>query len=148
MGFFPTSCYIPEIQRETFWIIVDGMKADYFLQLCELPVDDKRRRLLANSNYTRTVMPSTIHFLAKTTEHQFVKDACKEILHHLVAFATAKNSINMSEEMDSNTIVEMASLAVAHSAQAAVLWRDLQYRLEEMAKGSPDPGSILELLFK
>lgn len=125
MGFVHTSVYLPEAKREEFGRFVDRVKAEYMMELLELPPNDPARIALAQCNYAAVPDPSEVHLLYNATEDVALRKLYKKVLFHLESYMTARNGLRIVTNDDE--VITFASIAVAQNMMAAYFWSEAKH---------------------
>jgi hypothetical protein len=118
LGLMQLNIYVPQDGKEEVTLLGEKLRAYYFLKMCELPVTDTRRQLVADRNFF--AMPSyermkEIEDAVTESKLPLLGDV-KAMKQHVGQAMSARGALQHTTE--SEEVYKFASLAVAHSAVA------------------------------
>jgi len=118
MGFVQVNLFVPQEGKEEVMLCADKVRAYSMVKLCELPVDDRRRQILADRNFYAVPTYEMIKQLEDYIRSKKLPlmGELKALREHVSLYMTARGALQHATENDE--VFKYASLAVAHSAVA------------------------------
>lgn len=128
IGMKHTSCLIPMEDKHIFDSYVAMLNAKYLVKLVTtLPPESPQRQVIGNFNFTKVPDPEEIRELMKDIDNitpDITRD-CKSCLAAINEYNIASRLLQ-NKSLTDLEISAAASRAVAYSALAAAIWKDIQ----------------------
>lgn len=128
LGVVAVSTYVPAERRDEFMRYAERMRAEYYVELVEtLDPSDYRRIVLSERNYSDLPGTGEIAFLEKMAEDSFdhIKKDISLLKAAIKTANSAKGALTVVQASSAVEVVKFASIAVAYSALAAAIFKQL-----------------------